>query len=203
MIPIIQQPEPSDFSIEVRIPGTQFLSTTPSPNKKQWNNNNYWKHCSQNLYRAYEGICAYTGIWISKSSATVDHFIPKSNAPHLAYEWTNYRLSCDKANSNKSNVDILDPFQIHYDWFLLGFPSLLVIPNRTLSRSDYSKVDKTINILRLNNECFVEDRLHWLMEYILNSDFDFLKRHAPFVAYELQRQDLVTAIFQIMQFVPS
>ncbi|WP_255333999.1 HNH endonuclease [Methanosarcina sp. KYL-1] len=200
MIPVQPQLEPSNFNIEVRTPGMQFLNRVRDPTNKQWKNNNYWTRCSQNLYSAYEGICAYTGIWVSKSSATVDHFIPKSNNPHLAYEWSNYRLSCDKANNNKSNENILDPFQIHYNWFLLDFPSLLVRPNQNILRSDHDNVERTIDTLRLNSECFIEDRMHWLKEYIHNSDFDFLKRHAPFVAYELQRQGLETQIVQMMPF---
>lgn len=199
MIPIKQQPEPLSFNNDVRIPGTKFLRINASPTKKQWNRNNYWKYCSQDLYRAYDGICAYTGIWISLSSATVDHFIPKSKTPQLAYEWTNYRLSCDKVNNNKSDLNILDPFQIQYNCFLLEFPSLLVIPNQSISPTYYNEVTRTIDNLKLNSEYFIEDRQHWLMEYIRNSDFDFLKRHAPFVAYELQRQNLINTIFQIMQ----
>lgn len=201
MIPIQQKPEPLDFNTHVRIPGVQFLSKVCCPTSKQWKKNNYWTHCSQNLYSAYEGICAYTGIWVSKSSSTVDHFIPKSNNPQLAYEWSNYRLACDKANNNKSDEKILDPFQISNDWFLLNFPSLLVHPSKNLSTSDYDKVKKTIDILKLNNECFIEDRLHWLNEYIYNLDFDFLKRHAPFIAYELQRQGIKNDIVQMMEFL--
>ncbi len=133
------------------------------------------------------------------NGATVDHFIPISQSPQTAYEWNNYRLSCARANTNKGdNRNVLDPFNLKPDSFSLDFPSLLLRPNPSLDMDSAAKVSATIAILGLNEEYFVEDRLHWLIEYLRDSDIDFLKRHAPFLAYELQRQKLESTISAIM-----
>lgn len=203
MIPIQPRPEPSNFNINVRSPGTNFLARVPHPVNKQWHNNHYWTRCIPDLYKEYRGICAYIGTWIPRGSATVDHYVPKSIDPQQAYEWRNYRLSCKEANSNKKDSsNILDPFRIQYDWFLLDFSSLLVTPNQNISINDFNRVELTINTLRLNEEYFIEARQHWLMEYIRDSDFDFLEMYAPFVAYELNRQNLKNKIIQMMQVSP-
>jgi|LDZU01.1.fsa_nt_gi hypothetical protein len=200
LIPVRQQPEPPDFNSGVRTPGSAFLSQTPDPTKRQWDKNRYWKSCLSDLYRSYDEICAYTGIWISFHGATVDHFLPKSRHPQGAYEWENYRLSCDRANNNKGDsTDVLDPFLIQPDYFVLNFPSLLVKPNASLQADEKRKVERTIAILRLNEECFIQDRLHWLREYIYTQDTHFLRRHAPFIAYELERQHLESSIITMMR----
>jgi hypothetical protein len=53
----------------------------------------------------------------------------------------------------------------------------------------------------LNSETFVNDRYRWLKPYCLGEiDFPFLKRNAPFIAYELERQDLLQKIKVIMDY---
>jgi len=53
------------------------------------------------MYEAYDGVCAYTGMRMHRvlSDPTIDHFVPKSKRPDLAYEWTNYRLALAKVDS--------------------------------------------------------------------------------------------------------
>ena len=200
MIHIELMPEPANFNAEVREPGNRFLILVPNPTKKQWRVNHYWMHCRSDLYRSYHGICAYTGLWFPKLSATVDHFMPKSKYPQKAYEWNNFKLSCEKANNNKGNNEILDPFSISPDWFQLDFPSLLVKANPHLLRDEKSFIKETIDILKLNTEDFIDTRQYWLMFYIENLDFDHLERYAPFIAYELRRQNLKTRIVEMMRF---
>lgn len=198
MIPIQPKPEPSNFTANVRSPGNQFLFRVPNPNTDQWGKNDYWRRCIFDLYREYQEICAYTGIWIPISAATIDHFVPKSIDPRQAYEWGNYRLSSGRANNKKgTNSGILDPFSIQYDWFLLEFPSLLVKPNHSASQLD--AITYTIKTLKLNEEYFIKDRQHWLNEYCRNLDLVFLKTHAPFIAYELKRQKLEDDIIEMMR----
>ena len=199
MIPIQQRPEPSNFRTNIRDPGTQFLAQVPNPSKRQWGENDLWRNCFNDLYREYHGICAYIGMWTPHHDATVDHYLPKSIYPQRAYDWENYRLSCEKANNNKSDLDILDPFYIQSDWFILDFPSLQVKPNQNISLIDFNLIKCTIDILRLNGEDFIQERLGWVMEYIRGLDFTYLERFAPFIAYELRRQKLENIITGMMQ----
>lgn len=57
MIHVDLKPEPVDFDVRVRQPGNAFLSTTPTPNSKQWSKNNYWSRCSAQLYK-HTAVCA-------------------------------------------------------------------------------------------------------------------------------------------------
>ncbi len=198
MIPIIPKPEPPNFNSNVKNPGSQFLARVSRPTKREWNNNALWEKCFKDLYREYRGVCAYLGIWINCHDATVDHFLPKSAYPQFAYDWGNYRLSCKRANEYKSDHDILDPFQIQKDSFMLDFPSLLVKANQDLDITNRRLVNETIEILKLNNEDFIQDRLSWIMFYIENLNCQFLEKFAPFIAYELKRQDLESNIVDMM-----
>ena len=63
-----------------------------------------------------------------------------------------------------------------------------------------NQVIATINRLKLNKESDTESRLRWIRDFCdEHIDFNFLKRNAPFIAYELQRQDLVDKIKSIMR----
>jgi hypothetical protein len=202
VIPIIEQSEPEGFDKSVRQPGTDYLRRTPNP--KIWASKEYWRRALPDLHKAYGGICAYSAHWIpcDTGNATVDHFQPKSITPQLAYEWSNFRLASSKLNSYKGDFnDVIDPFKIHFGWFILGFPSLLIKPNSNLDGSTQDQVNQTINRLKLNSEdpC-IKARLHWLREFCKGASFDFLQRHAPFIAYELERQDLKGSIRSMMAF---
>jgi 5-methylcytosine-specific restriction endonuclease McrA len=86
MIPVVKQPEPDDFNQRVRIPGQEYLKTNPAPKSKEFDHHRYWSRIKPELYQLYRGICAYTGEWFPNTAASVDHFIPKSKKPQLAYE---------------------------------------------------------------------------------------------------------------------
>ena len=203
LIPIQPQPEPAAFSQKVRDPGNAFLRDVPQPTTREWKNRAYWQRVLPDLYQIYAGICAYSAQWIplTTSNPTVDHFIPKSAKPQLAYEWSNYRLASLKFNQRKgTHQDVLDPFTLEPDWFILDFPSLYVKPNPILSSSSTKQVIATINRLKLNKESDTESRLRWIRDFCdEHIDFNFLKRNAPFIAYELQRQDLVDKIKSIIR----
>lgn len=201
MIPVQQQSEPTDFDSKVRLKGKAFLKKVPQP--QAWSNREYWRESLKDLHEAYNKVCAYSAQWIPwiEGSPTVDHFIPKSVKPELAYEWNNFRLSCLKMNARKQDFqDVLDPFQIQLEWFILDFPSLLIKPNPALEESIKIQVKSTIKRLKLNDDddC-VKHRQDWLMRYCEKKfPFEFLKETAPFIAYELERQDLVDSIASIM-----
>ena len=201
MIPVQKQPEPQQFNEIVEIPGDRFLDDIPKPTTKQWKSHAYWTKVLKDARTCYKGICAYSSQWISPvtGSHTIDHFIPKSLQPRLAYRWSNYRYASLKFNNRKGTGELLDPFKLEWDWFILDFPSLLVRPTPKLSGETKTAVQSTIDILQLNaDDLCVESRQDWLMDYCEGKiNFQYLKEKAPFIAYELQRQDLVNGIVSI------
>jgi hypothetical protein len=195
-------PDPAKFDRKVRQPGLRFLESTPRPIASgKWKPS--WRHAIPDLRKAYDSICSYTGFWISPATgaATVDHFRPKvtyndSDEAFLAYEWTNFRLSCALANSNKGDFeDVLDPFGVENGWFIIDFATLQVEPGPRLSSELRRNVISTISRLKLNeDQKYFDERISYLEEYGLTNSFDFLKRRAPFLAYELERQGLIEEI---------
>jgi hypothetical protein len=204
MIPVQIQIEPNDFDQKVRKRGHAFLATKPNPRHNEWKGKDYWLACLLDLYEAYGGICAYCAQWIPLDTgvATVDHFEPKALKPNLAYEWNNYRLAASKLNSRKGNaVDVLDPFSVLEGMFCLDFPSLLVKPSDEISADEQTKVLGTIKRLKLNGESSVKSRLRWIRDYCKGEyPFHYLKRNAPFIGFELERQGIIENISEIMVF---
>lgn len=151
------------------------------------------------LRAAYSGICAYSArkIAVDQTHPTVDHFIPKDAAPHLAYEWSNYRLCAEKFNKYKANArDVLDPFVIQNGWFVLNFTTFLVEPAPGLPAALTNDIQATIARLRLNDDddC-VQERCNITGDYVRGDvSFTFLERNYPFIAMELTRQGMVTSI---------
>jgi len=202
LIPIRAQPEPVNFSKKVREPGKAFLKKIPHPTTREWKNREYWQRVLPDLYEAYGGFCAYCAEWISRTTCDcqVDHFIPKSIQPELAYEWNNYRLASCRFNRKKGIYqDVLDPFNLEPDWFILEFPSLAVKPNPALSAFQAKQVIATRDHLGLNDEICMVSRLRWIRDFCRRSiTFEYLKQNAPFIAYELERQNLVEKITLMM-----
>lgn len=203
MIHVDLQPEPAHFNNDVRIPGQRFLAQNPNPVSKQWKKKDFWRKISSDLYSSYNGICAYTGLWfpISTSPASVDHFWPKSIKPEMAYEWKNYRLTTQIMNSYKEDFIIVDPFDICNGDFILDFPSCLIKVNPNLSQEKKSKYQYTIDVLKLNSsDTQVQARCDIVLDYV-NSDISLqhLRRRYPFIAYELERQNLIDKIKEIIK----
>jgi hypothetical protein len=190
MIPVTRQQEPEHFNEKVRIPGKRFLESNSHLSSKLLQQHNYWRHIKGDLYRLYQSICAYTGEWLPDTAATVDHFIPKSKAPQLAYEWDNYRLTTDKMNNLKAdNIGLVDPFEVKIGWFVLVFPVCDIKPCMTLNEEDSKKVKNTIDILKLNSSEHNDKRYFIIQNYINNIiTFDFLKEKYPYIAFEIERQ---------------
>ena len=195
MIPVPAQPESIHFSKQVRIPGQQFLSKIPKPTSQQWRGREYWQRVLPDMRKAYDSICAYSAFWIPHSTGnhSIDHFIPKSKQPSLAYEWHNYRYVSARFNSRKGTHNIVDPFKLLSGWFRLDFKSFLIKPNSELSANQKDKLWKKIKHLKLNDdEDLVIERQTWYLNY-LNKEisFEHLKKKAPFIALEAERQDLI------------
>jgi hypothetical protein len=195
MIFVQEQLEPADFTTKVRIPGQAFLRRVPRPASREYKSQRHWKHSLGDLYAAYRGICAYSAQWIPPhiSKGSVDHYIPKHEAPELAYEWSNYRLCTEKMNNIKDDfMDVMDPFRIQNGWFTIDFAAFFIEPEDSLP--DYLKtaVDDTITRLKLNDDdSLVQDRANLVQMYADDDvSFEFLERRYPFIASELDRQGL-------------
>lgn len=188
MIRVQPRSEPDDFDERVRQPGLRALAggaDDPPP---------FWRECALQLWDAYRGICAYLCIFIPRGTAlrSVDHFIAKSKRPDLTYEWSNYRLACTLMNSRKREFeDVLDPFAVEDDWFILEFSFLQVLPNPDLDGTTRVRIQTTIDRLKLNdNECR-QARETFYKPYLEGRlDFSLLEAWSPFVARELKRQGL-------------
>jgi hypothetical protein len=196
VIPIAPQPEPLEFDLQVRQPGLHFLATNPSPSSNDWEA--HWSRAIPWLIEGYKHICAYSCLRIYRDAndPTVDHYLPKSKYPTLAYEWANFRLCTLRMNRRKWNhEDVLDPFIIQPGWFVLDFQTVLIKPNTTLDDGLRNRVKATIERLKLNHEQDIQARLSRIQDYIQGHyTFDHLRTEAPFIAYELMRQELVQTI---------
>ena len=107
MIPVKLQSEPITFNDNVRKKGTKYLNTLAGaiPTTEQWNKHRYWTLACSDLQKSYNHICAYVGCYVPPcSSPNVEHYIPKSVRPDLAYEWSNYRLAFSLVNSVQKRI---------------------------------------------------------------------------------------------------
>jgi len=202
MIHIDQREEPANFNEGVRRRGQHFLRDNPQPTSRQWRSHRYWHQVASELHNAYGGICAYSCHWIPYDTGadTVEHFRPKDIYPAEAYEWSNYRLVCGTLNGRKgAHEDVLDPFLIQDGWFVINFPSMLVRPHSNLEPANRQSVQATIDRLGLNDEgTCLKSRVRWLMDYCSDDiSFDYLRRNAPFIVAELERQYLAATIREV------
>lgn len=199
MIPVSPKEEPEGFDEWVRKPGLAWLSENnidpkdppPVPGALP----PHWRRTQKPLWDAYEGVCAYLCIyfeWVSGSSST-DHFVPKSRIAGRAYEWSNYRLSCLGMNRNKNKFDdVLDPFVILPDTFVLNLVSGKIRPNDRLSPDIATRAQETIKRLNLDRPEVNEMRAQHFFEYLRQEISEsYLARHSPFVWYEAGRQGLL------------
>lgn len=202
MIRVQPQPEPQSFDVSVRHPGRRFLRSHPHPTGEQWKRASFWRACLSDLYEAYEGVCAYCAEWIplTTGEASVDHFVPKSLRPPWAYEWHNLRLAARYYNTLKGEAtSVLDPFALGPDWFVLDVPSLQLRPNDALNADEATQVWETIGVMQLNGERAIHSRSRWIRDYCSDSiSYEYMKRNAPFIAYELERQGLRQSIKAIV-----
>jgi hypothetical protein len=204
MIHIKLREEPRIFETRVRRRGRRFIKDNPHPTTKQWRTHQYWREVATDLHDLYEGICAYSCHWIPYDTGadTVEHFRPKDLYPREAYEWSNYRLVCSTLNGRKGvNEDVLDPFLVENGWFIIDFPSMIVKPNSILSVARRQAIQDTIDRLGLNDEgTCLRSRVKWLSDYCNNDiSLDYLRRNAPFIIAELERQQILENIRDIFK----
>jgi hypothetical protein len=194
LIPVAPRPEPADFAIKVRVPGRDFLRLTPRPTRDQYRDHTYWRLCLQQLHTAYRQVCAYSSIWIP-TGYSVDHYRPKGRYPNLAYEWSNYRLAMDLINNNKRDSEVvLDPFVIQSGWFILDAATLWVRPEPGLAEPVRTRVQSSIDVLKLNDFRLVNIRFQIFRGYIDGTQhMTTIEEKYPFIAAEIRRQRIKTA----------
>jgi hypothetical protein len=196
MIPVKPAPEPKTFQRSVREPGLRFLAKHPQPSDREWRKHAYWQLALGDMRRLYHCICAYSAHYIAPDTgvSSVDHFISKSNSPRDAYEWSNYRLAASRLNARKARRRVLDPFTILPGTFAIHFPSLQVVPGPLcdLNESLRTLVLQSCAILGLNDEATcITNRQQYVGHYCSgNFTFQLLRRHAPFLAFEIERAGL-------------
>jgi hypothetical protein len=202
VIPVTPAAEPATFDAKVRQPGLRFLARGLPPGT--WTSATYWRKALPDLRIAYSAICCYSAEWVPSVTGTssVDHFVPRSSRPDLAYEWSNFRHAAARLNARKGDAEgILDPFGIGVDWFSLDFPSLQVKPGLDLPSERRDDFYRTVAILHLNDETSIASRMRWVKGFCeALFVFAYLKESAPFIAREIERQELMTTLQDVMRF---
>ena len=204
MIRVVPAPEPEDFDEKVRQPGLRAFERLA--NRKYGGDReavtasefpDQWRKSLDDLLKGYRRICAYLCLYISRGTGarSVDHMVAKSVAWDQAYEWTNYRLVCSLMNSRKgAAATVLDPFDVEDGWFVLELTEFQVLPGDGLDDAVAEAVQDTVDRLRLNDdECRGAREEYAEAFWSDDVTFDYLERHAPFVARELRRQDRLDA----------
>lgn len=191
MVPVACAEEPAIFNALVRQPGRIALAKSVVTGKDA-DLKPYWRRALPELMAAYDGICAYSCFRIhpTTGAGSVDHYIPKSVNKALAYEWRNYRLACTRMNARKGKAtDVLDPFEVQNGWFALELVGFQVVVGEGVAIDVASRVTRSIERLGLNADLCCDTREEYATNYWSNAiDWKHLRRNAPFVAFELERQ---------------
>jgi hypothetical protein len=197
VIRIPQHPPPGNFNALVRRRGRRFLSRNPQPTAAEFSRHDYWKKVHGNLYSLYHGICAYCAQWTPRLASprfnytSIDHFIPKSCEPWLAYEWSNLRLCRARLNLKKGDsLDVVDPLFVADGWFIIDFLTYLIKSNPSAPVWVRWRVERTITRLDLNSNDYVDERINIIRLYVLGRiNLSQLHEKYPFIAAEVIRQD--------------
>ena len=200
MMRVQPAPEPDAFDELVRQPGRRALDRLAaekySGSKEAVPAREFpphWRRSLDDLLAAYQRICSYLCLYIPRGTGarSVDHMVPKSMAWDRAYEWDNYRLACSLMNSRKGDAaHVLDPFDVEDGWFVLELVAFQVLPAHGLADPTAAAVEDTIDRLRLNDEECCGAREEYAEDYWSERiPFDYMMRHAPFVANNLRRQN--------------
>ena len=195
MIRVAPATEPARFDGQVRQPGlasiAQLAAETGSedaipPSRFK----PYWHRALDDLLASYNRTCSYLSLHIPRAVGTpsVDHMVAKSTAWDQVYEWSNYRLACLLMNARKGVADVLDPFEIGEGWFALELVEFQVVPGHGLPSNVRAQVVDTIATLRLSDSICCKARAAYAQNYWDGEiSLSYLRRHAPFVAKELER----------------
>jgi len=163
------------------------------------------KEIHDEMYDAYEGICMYCASWTPRTprggaflQTTIDHYIPKSVSPHMAYQWSNFRLSRSDLNTRKGiDLYVPDPFGIQNNWFEIDFATWHVRASDVAPDILKNRARSAFVRLGLNEDFYIEERqsaaavyVHWPAER------DRLSKLYPFLTAELERQTQGTDLLE-------
>lgn len=197
MIGVKRRPEPKppgfDFDAHVRVPGNAWLTANPKAPAKDMPP--LWRDAMPSLRAAYKSVCAYFCCYVMPATGggSADHFVPKSKAKNVAYEWDNYRFACTRMNARKRDAsDVLDPVGLTDGLFVLAFNTMRVKPAAGLTGPVLKDVKSTIKRLKLNSqECITERQEHWDNYDKHGLSAARLIEFAPFIVMEAARQGLL------------
>lgn len=198
MMPVSLPRPPTHYQARVRGSGLRFLGRTPNPTNEQWSKHRYWQNIHSDLYGWHKGVCVYCASWTPHprqhgvDHTSIDHFVPKSVNPRLAYEWSNFRMVRAKLNNRKDNFqDVIDPCTLQVGWFQLNFTSFFLEPDGGLPPAVRRRVVATIQRLLLNDDLdYVNERARVVYRYAAgNMTFADVQRLYPFIASEMQAKN--------------
>ncbi len=215
MIYVVRQPEPTlpeyDFNRDVRQRGKDMIRQRAGlePNYGPWRGQKikkkvdsigaitkemvrefaYWTRAMPALYKAYHGICAYDARYIELiDNPTTDHFVPLDSDIHKAHDWHNYRLAGSRANSLKSDKDVLDPFLIKDGWFAIDLYTYKTIVGPKAPPTRRKSILATIKILKLDGTDLTGHRTRQARLYFAGKmTFSLFRQEEPFLANEIRR----------------
>lgn len=209
MIRVAPAAEPASFEARVRRRGqdaiAELVGRTPrerrrGPKRKQVATKAdaispdafppYWRDALDDLLVAYERRCAFLALYLEHATGnpSVDHMLPKSRRWDRVYEWNNYRLCAATINARKRDmVDLVDPFDCRAGWFELELVGFQVIAGPKAPSGKAGIVATTLQVLNSPDCC--RAREEYVTQYEAGHiDIHYLRRRAPFVACELERQ---------------
>jgi len=198
MIPVFLPIPSAHYQTKVRQPGLAFLAATPNPTSDEWSRHRYWQNIHRELYKWHRGVCVYCASWTPHprqgriDHTSIDHFVPKSKNPPLAYEWSNFRMVRAKLNNRKDNFqDVLDPCTLQPGWFRLNFTTFFLEADAGLPMKDKRQVVATIQRLLLNGDsAYVNERARVIYRYAAGKiTFAEIQRLYPFIASEMQAKN--------------
>lgn len=150
----------------------------------------YWREALPDLLSSYERRCAFLALYFEHATGnpSVDHMLPKSKNWAKVYEWDNYRLCAASFNALKNDMDgLVDPFDCQMEWFALELVGFQVKRGPQAPAGHFAMIDATLALL--NSAEFCKAREEYVVAYENDAiKFGYLKRRAPFIAYELHRQ---------------
>lgn len=118
----------------------------------------HWTDALDDLYERIGGYCSYCERPLGHA-AEVEHVQPKGlpQYAHLKLEWTNFLVSCKNCNTRKSNADVVLaavalPDRDNTFRALVYMPNGHVRVSDALSASQRSAIDRTMALVRLNEE---------------------------------------------------
>jgi len=197
VIRVTLPPAPLHYEASVKLPGEAFLRAVRHPTSAQWNQHRYWNLIHDDLYRDLQGICNYCASWSPRRSTgddhtSIDHFVPKSRVPTLAYSWKNFRLCRERLNNRKKHHgDIVDPCGVRNGVFVIDFDTFQIKPLHSLPGPVARQIRETIDRLELNTDRdYVNERIRVVRAYSLDEvTINYVTDRYPFIAAQMRAQD--------------